>query len=259
MRGLRVIDRRRGPGRTQSGRVRAGLVVVALLAVILVACGLEVQNTALPDAAQGAVYSTTLSAGGGKAPYVWAISSGTLPTGLSLAPATGVISGTPTVLGTTTFSATVTDADNKTATQALAITVLVPGTWPQARRGEGRRSWAGAETTLTPANASGVHEEWSIPTGMGAPVAAGGLIYAIRLPARHGRPFGDGAEPHHVAALVERARPGLLGNWRRGRGRDSGLRGLRRRSCGRTASRGRTTCSGPPPTPTRARPPPTSW
>jgi outer membrane protein assembly factor BamB len=178
MRGLRVIDLRRGPGRSRSGRVRAGLVVLALLAVILVACGLEVQNTALPDAAQGAVYSTTLSAGGGKAPYVWAISSGSLPTGLSLAPTTGVISGTPTVLGTTTFSATVTDADNKTATQALAITVLVPGTWPQARRGEGRRSWAGAETTLTPANASGVHEEWSIPTGLGAPVASGGLIYA---------------------------------------------------------------------------------
>jgi len=178
MRGPREIEPRRDRGRSQSGRVRAGLVVVALLAVVLVACGLEVQNTALPDAAQGAVYSTTLSAGGGKAPYVWAISSGSLPAGLSLAPATGVISGTPTVLGTTTFSATVTDADSKTATQALAITVLVPGTWPQARRGEGRRSWAGAETTLTPGNASGVHEEWSVGTGTGAPVASGGLIYA---------------------------------------------------------------------------------
>jgi outer membrane protein assembly factor BamB len=151
--------------------------VVGLFAVILIGCGLQVDNTALPDAAQGAVYNATLSADGGKAPYVWTISSGSLPTGLSLQSSTGVISGTPTVLGTSTFSATVTDADSKTATQALSISVVVPGAWPQPHFDAGRRSWAGAETTLTAANAASVHEEWDIPTLTGAPVTSGGSIY----------------------------------------------------------------------------------
>ena len=57
--------------------------------------------TVLPQGTVSAAYSYTLAATGGTAPYTWAVSSGALPAGLSLA-TTGVVSGTPTTAGTNT-------------------------------------------------------------------------------------------------------------------------------------------------------------
>lgn len=48
-------------------------------------------------------FTATLTASGGTPPYTWTLTSGKLPGGLSLAPATGVISGTPTAIGTFNF------------------------------------------------------------------------------------------------------------------------------------------------------------
>lgn len=62
----------------------------------------------LPNGTTGTTYNQALSAtpaGGG---YTFTISSGSLPTGLSLNPATGVLSGTPTASGTFPFSVTAT-------------------------------------------------------------------------------------------------------------------------------------------------------
>lgn len=49
----------------------------------------------LANGALGTPYSSSLSASGGWPGYTWAISAGTLPPGLSLNTATGLISGTP--------------------------------------------------------------------------------------------------------------------------------------------------------------------
>ena len=70
-------------------------------------------------------FSTQLAATGGVAPYSWSVASGTLPAGLSLSSA-GVLSGTPTVLGTSTFTVKATDSalpTPQTATEALTMTV----------------------------------------------------------------------------------------------------------------------------------------
>lgn len=66
-------------------------------------------------------YTDTLKASGGKTPYFWSIVTGNLPAGLSL---TGnVISGKPTTMGSSTFTAKVTDATGATATKSFTIIV----------------------------------------------------------------------------------------------------------------------------------------
>jgi len=64
-------------------------------------------------------YSANLSATGGVLPYTWSVSSGTLPAGLALtgnSDNTATISGTPTLLGTSTFTIQVADAETPPAT-----------------------------------------------------------------------------------------------------------------------------------------------
>ena len=71
----------------------------------------QITTTSLPVATVGVSYSATLSATRGVPPYSnWTVSSGSLPSGLTLATATGVVSGVPTVAAASAFSATVQDS-----------------------------------------------------------------------------------------------------------------------------------------------------
>ncbi|MGS0744223.1 putative Ig domain-containing protein, partial [Glaciimonas sp. GG7] len=76
-------------------------------------------------------YSTTLTAAGGIAPYTYTIIGGALPTGLTLNPSTGVLSGTTTLGGN--FSVTIKATDSSTGTgpfnasHIYAFTVGAPG------------------------------------------------------------------------------------------------------------------------------------
>jgi hypothetical protein len=67
---------------------------------------LSITTSSLPMATVGATYSTTLSASGGSGTKTWTVTAGSLPAGLSLS-ANGVVSGTPTAPGTTSFTANV--------------------------------------------------------------------------------------------------------------------------------------------------------
>jgi subtilisin family serine protease len=82
-----------------------------------------ITTSSLPSGTQNAAYNTTMAATGGTTPYSWSISVGALPTGLALVPSTGVISGTPTGIGTSTFTVKVTDASSVTATKPLSLTI----------------------------------------------------------------------------------------------------------------------------------------
>ena len=70
-------------------------------------------------------YSQTVQATGGVIPYTWSLASGTLPPGLGLNPATGVISGTPTKQGNWSFTVRVRDSQAVPAqdTQSLSLRV----------------------------------------------------------------------------------------------------------------------------------------
>jgi hypothetical protein len=77
--------------------------------------------SSLPAALTGSVYTQTLAATG-TAPITWSVTSATLPAGLSLGSATGVISGTPTAAGVSTFTITATNAGGSNA-ESLSMTV----------------------------------------------------------------------------------------------------------------------------------------
>lgn len=80
-----------------------------------------VTTTTLPDAQQGVEYEENLAATGGTGSYSWSVSSGSLPTGLSLSLA-GVISGIPTGTGTANFTVQASSGGGSD-TQALSIDV----------------------------------------------------------------------------------------------------------------------------------------
>jgi hypothetical protein len=87
---------------------------------------LALSTTSLPHATFRTPYTASLAASGGAPTYSWKLTDGSLPAGLSLAASSGVISGTPTAVGTSHFTAKVSDAGTpspQTATEALSITV----------------------------------------------------------------------------------------------------------------------------------------
>ena len=86
-----------------------------------------ITTTALPSAATQSVYSATLVASGGVAPYAWTTVAGQLPPGFALG-TSGVISGTPTAGGTFGFVVQASDSEQvpKTATARLSIMVTTP-------------------------------------------------------------------------------------------------------------------------------------
>jgi hypothetical protein len=90
-----------------------------------VAPALSITTASLSAGQVGAVYNQTVNATGGTTPYAWSVSSGTLPTGLSINPSTGVISGTPSVEGTSTFTVQVTDngTPKQSATKQFSINI----------------------------------------------------------------------------------------------------------------------------------------
>jgi glucose/arabinose dehydrogenase len=94
--------------------------------IYLVKTVISVQTTQLPQGQVGEAYTTTLRASGGKRPYTWSISAGSLPNGLTLDPDTGIISGVPTTYGLSTFTILVEDSNLESATQVLTMTINPP-------------------------------------------------------------------------------------------------------------------------------------
>ena len=93
---------------------------------IRIMTALLLTTTRLADGIVNATYQQLLTAMGGFGPYKWSVSSGTLPPNLSLDPASGVLSGTPTVSTRQSLVIMVTDADGRISYQDYILNVTPP-------------------------------------------------------------------------------------------------------------------------------------
>lgn len=99
---------------------------------------LAISTAALPSGMQTVAYHQTIQATGGDAPFVWTVSSGALPHGVSLSTSstnTVVIAGTPDTVQSASFSVQVKDATGHSATQQyiVAISKLVTAQFVQVQ------------------------------------------------------------------------------------------------------------------------------
>jgi hypothetical protein len=116
--------------------------------------------TALPGGAVGSAYSQTITASGGTAPYTFAVTAGSAPTGLTLSSG-GTLSGTPTAVGTYTFTVTATDNLGCTGTYEYIVVISPAGTGGTSFLDNYGRAKMCVDT------ASGAYT-WTILTGLGA-------------------------------------------------------------------------------------------
>ena len=107
--------------------ISATLSGVVGATTLTVTAPLVITTTSLPAGALNVAYTGTLTAAHGTSPYFWLISNGFLPSGLTLNPGSGLISGTPTASGIFSFTAQVMDSGSpaQTATQLLSISVAM--------------------------------------------------------------------------------------------------------------------------------------
>lgn len=110
---------------------------------------LTITTAVLPGGTVGTAYHAQLAATGGTGVKTWSISSGTLPAGLSLNGAIGVISGTPTVPGVAPFTLRVQDSGTpqQSAGQQFTLTIISAG-------GGGGTGTGGGTLTVSDAPAS---------------------------------------------------------------------------------------------------------
>lgn len=89
--------------------------------------GFHIGVGSLPVGTLGVAYDFALNAVGGTPVYTWSVTAGSLPTGLSLDNTSGTITGTPTAVGSSSFTITASDATGKSTSTAFTLVINAVG------------------------------------------------------------------------------------------------------------------------------------
>ena len=92
--------------------------------------GPTIVTTTAADGTTTVPYSQTFTGSGGTGSYTWTKSTGTFPPGLSLSSGTpsATLSGTPTTVGTYSFTLQLTDANSQSTTRSYTVDIRTPVT-----------------------------------------------------------------------------------------------------------------------------------
>jgi len=141
----------------------AGNTASAML-VLTIDPALAITTTSLPNGYVSSAYSAALAATGGTSSgYVWSVSAGSLPAGITLSPA-GVLSGKPAVTASSAVTFQVKDSLLHVAVASFTITIMPAlainaTTVPEAYVG------SPYSVTFTATGGSGTGLSWSLASG----------------------------------------------------------------------------------------------
>ena len=112
----------------QHGSMRLCLLPLSLLLVASCwASSLRITTAAVPNGTVGSAYSASVQASGACTPYKWAITSGTLPPGVTATPSSNTtslnFSGTPTTANAYPFKVQVTACGHRSATSSYDVVI----------------------------------------------------------------------------------------------------------------------------------------
>ena len=179
-----------------SFRAVSSFVAACFVALSMVSCGglssgsnqavppppgkLSITTTSLPSGVIGAAYSSALTAQGGKTPYSWSVSSGSLAPGLTLA-ASGTISGTPSSSGQYSFTVKVADSSSPNQSGSAPLTLSITSSSTLSISTKSLPSGIVGDSYSSPLNAAGGTPPytWVVSSGTLAPgltLAASGTI-----------------------------------------------------------------------------------
>lgn len=127
---------------------------------------ISIITTDLPNGIQGVAYSQTVQTTGGQAPLAFTISTGALPTGLTINATSGAITGTPSAAGNYNFTVRVQDDNATIDTQAFTVRTYAPlNTAPDPAVGDTAvYVEAGSQLQFSSTGGSGNYQ-WSVNGG----------------------------------------------------------------------------------------------
>jgi len=164
---LRLEVLTNGPSNSAVGNINSFIFEPA-------AASLPVVNYAAWQGTQGLAFSKAISAS--NAPTSYALTSGTLPAGLSLATSTGVVSGVPTANGNTAVSFTASNAAGTSASQTVAISIA-PTNKPVITSPSTANATIGVPFSyqIAATNGPGSYSASLLPTGIAVSTTTGAL------------------------------------------------------------------------------------